>query len=116
MNSDTLNQLHKVRSLRKKAHSHPTVNNVMSLKLSEKLMSSAITTSKLAYESKLVNDLALKENNRIYKDIRSFTKQSSLPSSLHFESKSESDDFGIATIFNEFSSLHQLILSFLLFS
>ena len=102
MNSDTTYRLHKIRSLRKKVRSHPSVNNVMSLKAAEKQTSAVITSTKLAYESKLVNEFAQKENNRIYKYIRSFTKQSSLPSSLHYESKRESESYGIATIFNEF--------------
>ena len=102
MNSNTTNLLHKVRSLRNKVRYHPTVNNVMSLKATEYELSSKITASKIAYESKLVSDFASKENDRIYKYIRSFTKQSSLPSSLHLDSKNESSNLGVATIFNQF--------------
>ena len=102
LNRDTKSLLRKVRLLRKKVHSSPTVNNVMSLKISEQQLSDTLTSSKLAYESKLVHDSAANDNNRIYKYIRKITKQSSLPSSLHFESLYESSNLGVATIFNKF--------------
>lgn len=74
----------------------------MSLKASEHELSSNIMASKIAYESKLVSDFASKESNRIYKYLRLFTKQSSLPSSPHLDTKSESSSLGVATIFNQF--------------
>ena len=61
-----------------------------------------ISEAKSEFESRLVQDFAFKWNNNIHNYIRSFTKQSSLPSVMYFDSQKESTSSGKATIFNAF--------------
>ena len=49
----------------------------------------------------MIGEFVSRKSNRIYKYIRSFTKQSTLPSSVHFNTKTESSNLGIASLFNE---------------
>lgn len=103
LNSEIVNLLHKIKSRKKKVHQKSSsVNNVVTVKMLEDQLASKVSSSKLEYESRLVSDFSSKSNNRIYKYISSLTKQSSLPSSLHLESKTESSNFGVASIFNEY--------------
>ncbi len=99
-NGEIINMLHKIKSLKKKVRlNSSSVNNVLTLKTPEHQLSSKVSSSKLEYESRLVSDFASKSNNHIYKYISSFTKQSSLPSSLHLESQTESSNFGVRCLY-----------------
>ena len=99
---DIVRKLHCLKSLRKKATSSPTVNNILTLKAAEKSLSFNISLAKSKYESYLVHSFAFSNNKRIYKYIRSYTKQSTLPSTMYFDKLSNSTDLGKATIFNHY--------------
>ena len=89
--------------MRKKVRSSPkSVSHTMSLKSAELTLHKNIVEAKASYENKLVLDCAFKNNNKIYSHIRSLTKSSSYPSTMHLDSRVESSDMGLATIFNEY--------------
>ena len=71
---DIVRKLHRLKSLRKKVTSSPTVNNILTLKAAEKSLSFKLSLAKSKYESHLVHSFAFSNNNRIYKYIRSYTK------------------------------------------
>ena len=101
-NGEIIHRIHKVRSLRKKHRMSPSVRNALFLKNAESNLLSNISEAKSEFESRLVQDFAFKRNNNIHNYIRSFTKQSSLPSVMYFDSQKESTSSGKATIFNVF--------------
>ena len=61
-----------------------------------------MTVAKSKYESKLVNDLALSNNSKIYSYLRSFSKNDDLPPMLHLKSESASTSPSKAALFNKF--------------
>ena len=96
---DIVRKLHRLKSLHKKATSSPTVNNILTLKTAEKTLSFNISLAKSKYES---HSFAFSNNNRIYKYIRSYTKQSTLSSTMYFDQLNNSTDLGKATILNHY--------------
>ena len=99
---DVIRQVHKVKFLRGKTQSSPTVHNTLLLKSAERTLTTEVTSAKTRYESYLVRNFAFKKTTPIYNYIRSFTKQSSYPSVMSLDSHKESSNLGRATIFNEF--------------
>ena len=58
--------------------------------------------ARAAYESKLIYSFARNHNSKIYSYINSLSKNSSIPPTVTFQSKSASDDYEKATLFNSF--------------
>ena len=61
-----------------------------------------MSTAKVSYENKLVNNLATNGNNEIYRYITSLSKQSTIPSCMYYGSRSSQTSTKIAQLFNEY--------------
>ncbi len=103
-NGGIRHKLNRIKSLKKKILSSPTVNNILSLKSEEVSLVSDMSQAKSDFESNLVNTFAFNNNNRIYKYIRSHTTQSTPPPTIygHDRVSFESSDSGKAQLFNQF--------------
>ena len=80
------------------------------VKLLAVLLQEKISLAKDSYESSLINNFALANNNKIYSYIRNITKPRSIPSTAHFNSlvaSSDSDLFNyyFHSVFTNTSSL-----------
>ncbi len=101
-NGQIIHQLHKLRSVRRKARQFPSVRLIMPLKGLEQRLSTLVSKSKASYESSLVHDFAFRKNHRIFSYIRSFNKPSSIPSTMVLNGIEATSDDGVATLFNDF--------------
>ena len=101
-NSDLIHQSHHVKYLRKKANSSPTVHNVLTLQKAELRLANQTSSAKKLYEAQLIQDFAFRNSSPIFKYIRSFSKQASLPSVMFLDMDSETSSLGKANLFNKF--------------
>ena len=76
------NHLNKVHSLRKKARSTPSPQNLSNLASSESLLQADIAEAKLNYESHLVSTFAANKNYKIFNYMRCLTTHNSLPATI----------------------------------
>ena len=94
-----INQVH---TLRRKYRSYPTFHNATKFSDAEANLQTIMSTAKVSYENKLVNNLTTNGNNEIYRYIASLSKQSSIPSCMHYGSRSSQTSTKTAKLFNEY--------------
>ena len=94
--------LNKLHTLRRKFRKSSTANRATSLLQAESQFQKAIIEVKSSYESRLINDYVAKDNTKIFKYIRSITKQDSIPSSVFYDHQSAINDTDKAILFNSF--------------
>ena len=87
-------------TLRRKFRLHPSDQIAAKVKSLEVLVQEKITSAKNSYESSLINDFALADNNKIYSYIRNITKTRSIPSTVHFDSLAASSNSDRVNLFN----------------
>ena len=96
------NHLNKVHSLRKKARSTPSPQNLSYLALSDSLLQADIAEAKLNYESHLVSTFAANKNYKILNYMRCLTTHNSLPDTIRSDSSEASSDVEKTNLFNQY--------------
>ena len=96
------NHLNKVHSLRKKARSTPSPQNLSNLASSESLLQANIAEAKLNYESHLVSTFAANKNYKIFNYMHCLTTHNSLPATIRSDSSEASSDMEKANLFNQY--------------
>ena len=91
-----------IQYLRKKANSSPTVHNVLTFQKAKLRLANQTSSAKKLYEAQLIQDFAFRNSSPIFKYIRSFSKQASLPSVMFLDMDSETSSLGKANLFNKF--------------
>ena len=89
-------------TLRKKVSKKPTSYLCNKLELQTSALSDKIQSAKSLYESQLVANCAGNCNSKIYDYIRSLSNNSSIPSTVFFNSASATTDLEKANLFNSF--------------
>ena len=101
-NSSIRHQINRVRTARKKTNAKPSVVNKLKLEDAECCLCDMMSAAKFSYESQLVNEFAVSNNNKIYKYINSIIKSENLPDIMHLNGQSASTNTNRATLFNTF--------------
>ena len=91
-----------VRTLRKKYLRSPTERNKTQLHAAEVNLSNEFIQAKTTYESNLIHNFASTNDSKIYQYIRNLTNSHLIPTTIHLDNLSAHDDFGKATLFNQY--------------
>ena len=94
-------EINKLRTLRKLAK-RSNCSKGKSVELAESLLRKKMLDSKLAFESKLVNDFVISKNSQIFKYIGSLSKTRDLPSTVYLGDKQATTAIDKATLFNTY--------------
>ena len=99
-----LNQLHTVRRKHKKLQLKNNLQSDSSSALSEaeSRFQQHVIKAKVLYESKLIHDFAHNTNQKIFKYIRSISRQASIPHTVFFDDRFSTNDHDKANLFNDF--------------